>query len=395
MNKKFFTSLLVVLLIFVCLPAFCNGSKENSKSEAKPDAKTEKVEEKKAEPQAAPATPAAPAAESEPASKTTTISAPVAKISYGESTYTVKRDEVAALIASAKESGVEISEDEAILNITSQLLIQMKLNEIIKETPQNELTQLGLYAIAEEASSYYGITLTDQDEFEKYCQAYHNTDLESYWSYSVQNYVFMKYLAENYTEIFEQYQVKDEYVVDLYNSSVAKNPETFTVGPFVKLAHILFAFSDSEAKNATRERAQKVYNNITSGAASFEACVAESDDASSKDNAGLIPGYAEKDSDLLSYYFGQGASDVIFALNEGEVSKIVEGPIGLHIFKVIDFVDRSVIGLDDKLNPGSEDTLRDYLAYQINAQLENEAFNAAQNKLISDLMSQAEIKRYN
>lgn len=390
MNKKFFTSLLVVLLIFVCLPAFCNGSKEDKKTESKPAAKTEKVEEKKEE--------TAPVVESTPAStntKTTTISAPVAKITYGESTYTIKRDEVSALMASAKESGVELSEDDAILNLTSQLLIQMKLNEIIKATPQEDLTQMGLYAISEEASNYYGIKLTNQEDFEKYCQAYHNTDLESYWSYSVQNYIFMKYLAETYTDIFEQYQVKDEYVVNLYNSSVEKNPNAFEVGPFVKLAHILFAFSDSEAKNATRERAQKVYNNITSGAASFEACAAQSDDASSRDNAGLIPGYAEKDSDLLTYYFGQDASDIIFALKKGEVSKIVEGPIGLHIFKAVDFVDRSVIGLDDKLNPGSEDTLRDYLAYQISGQLESEAFAAAQNKLISDLISQAEIKRYN
>lgn len=378
MNKKFFATLLVVLLIFVAFPAFCGGTKEKTVEEP--------VEEEVV------VVNEAPVVEEE---LTSTISAPVARVSYGDSTYTIKREEVQALISSAKESGVDLSEEDAIMNLISQLLLQMKLNELISSYSQDELSQIGLYAIASEAKNYYNIELSQEEDFEKYCQTYHNATLQDYWAYSLQNYLFMSFLYSEYSDIFEKYAVTDEYVNSVYNSYIEKDPSTFEVGPFASVAHILFAFSDDEAKNATLKRATDTLGLIKSGKMTFEEAVANSDDKSTKDNEGVVPGYAEKDSEILSYYFGSKASDAIFALKEGEVSEIIEGPVGYHIIKLVDFVDKSVLGLDDSLSPGSEQTLRDYIAYQISIELESEASSVAQNKLISDLMNQAEIKRFN
>jgi len=383
MNKKFFTTILVIIILFVTFPAFCGGGKDKAAEETAQPAVETKVDTSTTTESTSTASD----------SNSTTVSTSVARITYGDSTYTVKRDDVNALIASAKESNVEMTEDEAILNISSQILLQMKLKELISSHTNEELSQMGLYLIANEASKY-GYTLETQEQFEAYCKSAYNTSLEEYISYVVQNYLLLNYIYTTYPSFFE-YEVKDEYVESFYEANVEANPETFKAGPFVKLSHILFAFKEGEAKADTLDRANNILLQIKSGALSFEDAVKESDDTSTKENGGLVPGYAEKDSQTLSYYFGTEASDIIFALKVGEISKLIEGPAGYHIVKVNEFVAESVLTLDDPLTPGSEETLRDYLAYEVSAELESSAFTAAQNKLISDLIDAADIKRFN
>lgn len=374
MNKKILTVFVVVAMIFAAFPAFCSGQKE---------AVVDTVEDNKTED-------SIKIDESDSSVITETVSKPVVKV--GETI--VYQNEIDETVKAYASQGIQLTSEEVINQvIIPEILLRDLATECSSKYTSEELSQKALYSIAYEAANYYGIQLTTQEEFEQYVAELYGVSLSEYASQVLMSAIIQDYIVENYSSILEQYKVTDETIVDFYAKNIEENPDTFLIGPFAEIAHIFVEFGEDKISALTE--ITQILTNIKAGKISFEdACVA-SDDEEHTDNGGVLRGFYEKGSTDISNSFGNKASDAIFALNVGEMSNVIEGVYGYHIFKLISYTPEYKIGLDDPFNPNSTSTLREYLGSYLSYQNTAYALQVAQTQLRADLVAKATIKYFN
>ncbi len=124
-------------------------------------------------------------------------------------------------------------------------------------------------------------------------------------------------------------KIKDaDYLRKMFDS----DPTAFN-GTRVKVRHILIAvhsYAKPEERKALRAKAQQLRDDVVSGRRTWEQCIDESDDASTK----VIGG----DTGYISRHLmrPETFSAAAFALKPGETSDIVETPLGFHVLQVLD-----------------------------------------------------------
>ncbi len=126
-------------------------------------------------------------------------------------------------------------------------------------------------------------------------------------------------------EVTPSVTLSDEAIKAYYH----RHPELFRLPDRVKVSQILLAFPDNPTPNdikRIKNRADQIYEEIRSGTNFIQMVQKYSDGREKKDGGSL--GFFKK-GDLTPKI-----DEVIFHLNEHEISPPIETPLGIHIFKV-------------------------------------------------------------
>jgi parvulin-like peptidyl-prolyl isomerase len=118
-----------------------------------------------------------------------------------------------------------------------------------------------------------------------------------------------------------------------------ENPHTFEVEGEVELREIVLLAQDASSKDARREEARELWNQLRDGT-DFASLAKEKSEAGTAASGGKLGPLERADlSEILA--------NVVFTLPVGELSELMETPYGFHIVKVISRVDEHTRNLDD------------------------------------------------
>jgi parvulin-like peptidyl-prolyl isomerase len=118
-----------------------------------------------------------------------------------------------------------------------------------------------------------------------------------------------------------------------------ENPHTFEVEGEVELREIVLLAQDASSKDARREEARELWNQLRDGT-DFASLAREKSEAGTAANGGKLGPLERVDlSEILA--------NVAFTLPVGELSELMETPYGFHIIKVVSRVDEHTRNLDD------------------------------------------------
>ncbi|MFA7117915.1 MAG: peptidylprolyl isomerase [Sphaerochaetaceae bacterium] len=172
-----------------------------------------------------------------------------------------------------------------------------------------------------------------------------------------------------------------------------KNKSQLILSENVKISHIFIPYDTDKTKDAQNKATMiSVAKQIKEGTLTFEQAVTQySQDSSSKNKAGDI-GWLTVDNTDAVKSLGSQFIDTAFEIPVGSTSDLIESLQGYHIVKILAHNDTQILGLDDKVNPESTETVRDYLKSQLEYSKQQTNYQNAINSLLDDLRKQATIK---
>lgn len=267
----------------------------------------------------------------------------------------------------AKVNGVEISHekvDEELLRMSKQYEAQGipipadKENEFRTVVIENLITREVLrqksesYELSdEEIDAQIEVFRTPFNDEETFLSALteQGYDMDSFRAVMAEDLKIQKMLEDQIQEITE---LPDEDILNFYN----ENPAYFKEPERVHASHILVKLENSESEEE-RERAQtkaeRLLVELNNGADFNELAIAESEGPS-----------APQGGDLGEFTRGQMVPEfetAAFELQSGEISGIVESQFGLHIIKVHEKYEESLVDLDSV-----KDSISDFLLQEKN-----------------------------
>lgn len=192
-------------------------------------------------------------------------------------------------------------------------------------------------------------------------------------------------------EINAEVTVSDNEVSDTYR----RNKTQFIQPENVKISHIYIPFDkdgDTAKDNANKALLDGVARDIKSGKTTFEeAVLAYSQDEGSKNKAGDIGWLTTEDKSAVQT-LGQDFVDQAFETPVGKTSDVIVSNQGYHIVKILSHGDAKFLGLDDKIGPETNNTVRDYIKATLVQQKQQEQLQKAESDLIKELREKARIK---
>ncbi|MDC7246355.1 MAG: peptidylprolyl isomerase [Sphaerochaetaceae bacterium] len=216
----------------------------------------------------------------------------------------------------------------------------------------------------------YGLTL---DEFKKTLQDSSSVD---------------RYVRGTQNAVIESYREPTEEEISAFyraNRAQFMNPE------LVRISHIFMPFENEDKADVKKQMDQLArylkYNTYT-----FEELVPKySKDADSALKGGDIGWLSYDDADLRKV-LGDQFFEEVFSLQLGKPSGVIESPSGYHIVKVTTHTEPKLLSIDDRINPESTTTVKQYIAQTLSARYKQSAYLKAIDTLVETLRSQAEIK---
>lgn len=177
------------------------------------------------------------------------------------------------------------------------------------------------------------------------------------------------------------------------NSVYEENAQSFLSPAMSGFTHIFIdtrQMSDAETADA-REKIDRFARRVRNGGTQeFDAIVRESlDDAS---YTGGDFGYVINGDPNAVQVLGQQFVRNVLALQQNELSGVLESSIGFHIVKITDRRRPRLLDIDDPLLPGQKLTVRQQITQYIMNQKQQAAIQQALDEIISDLRSEAEIR---
>ena len=184
----------------------------------------------------------------------------------------------------------------------------------------------------------------------------------------------------------------EQDVIEFYDA----NKTTVFVQPdMVQFKHIFFdtrTVSEASARLAVRERAERIHRELANGA-DFDFLVREhSDDAESRDSGGLFGTYLRRDDQATGQLLGPEFVDAPFTMDVGETSGVLRSNVGFHIIRVTDKVSARILGLDDPVNPMSDQRVRDQIRILLANSVQTQAYQSALLGTLDELRDQAEVQ---
>ena len=368
--------LLVSFLVFFTLcSVFAGGNKEESKNT--PDTSAVTTVQTTPEDQ----------------TKVTTISTGSSVVAtvelYGKTEIT--KSEVNEFIEAAKEKGITLTAEEAINNLILQVIYLQFVNNQATTYSEEELTQVVSNYLLNLASQY-GVELKSEQDVADFL-AKLGVSEDEFKNTIIVQYIEYDYITKNYAEQLNAVATPTaEQVETFYNEN--KDSDAFKAKTCVKVAHIFVPFSDTESDNNILFNQMKgIRENIVSGKTTFEQAAFDySRDTSSSSNGGAIQnGWLEEGSQVGLAQLGQNGMDAVFALKTGEVSQVVEGVVGYHIFKALARREAKVLTLDDLMDLNSTVTVREYCTQVLSELLVENVYNSALDELLLSLKDKAQI----
>lgn len=363
------------LVIFALSSVFAGGKKEESKNT--PDTSAVTTVQTTPEDQ----------------TKVTTISTGSSVVAtvelYGKTEIT--KSEVNEFIEAAKEKGITLTAEEAINNLILQVIYLQFVNNQATTYSEEELTQVVSNYLLNLASQY-GVELKSEQDVADFL-AKLGVSEDEFKNTIIVQYIEYDYITKNYAEQLNAVATPTaEQVETFYNEN--KDSDAFKAKTCVKVAHIFVPFSDTESDNNILFNQMKgIRENIVSGKTTFEQAAFDySRDTSSASNGGAIQnGWLEEGSQVGLAQLGQNGMDAVFALKTGEVSQVVEGVVGYHIFKALARREAKVLTLDDLMDLNSTVTVREYCTQVLSELLVENVYNSALDELLLSLKDKAQI----
>ncbi len=232
-----------------------------------------------------------------------------------------------------------------------------------------------------------------EEQFKEIVQQETGYSWEQYRSQIEDQLLQQMYISSRKQQMFENIDPPTEAEIE---EQYRENATQFTNPEYVRLSQV---FIDTQNKSSSeveeaRTRIQTAYKKYSSGELSFSDVVLKySEDESSKYRDGDV-GYITRDNTQVRAAYGKNFFDSIFSLEEGEVSRVIESNVGLHMVKVTEHEPAKLLQLNDQLSPDSQTTLRDYLRRVLYQQKQQEVFRQAMEDVIRELRKEAEIVTY-
>jgi foldase protein PrsA len=182
----------------------------------------------------------------------------------------------------------------------------------------------------------------------------------------------------------------DQDIQDFYD----QNKGNFFMNDMVTVKHI-FVDTRSLTSKDDRDKAAKHADDILKelkGGASFSDLVMKySEDNKSKYSGGMLNSFFRNDTQSRTA-LGSGFFDAIFKLKKGDTSGVLQSNYGYHIVQIADRLDARLLGLDDKVPPLNQMTVREAINNTLVTQKQADSYKAALTDIVADLKKQAEIR---
>jgi len=301
----------------------------------------------------------------------------------------ITKSMVDSTIEEAKAAGEEMTAGDAIQLLVSQTLRNQLLAKLAESLNEEQINALVSNAIMDAASSV-GLSITTNDQAVQFVKEAYGLSVDEYANLVVARYLMESYISRNYADVLEAVEEPtEEQMLELYNS----NLEKFNAPASLRVAHIFRTFAEREADNPdVLAIMEGIRDRIGSGSITFEKAASDySQDPSSSQAGGLINGWLQEGDQSGVAQLGQNGVNAVFALGVGEISDVVEGSQGYHIFKVVSRRDAKVLTMDDYLDLNEQVTVKQYIHDYLYTVLIENAYSVAYAKVIESLMEQANI----
>mgnify|MGYP001548219915 CR=1 FL=1 len=204
--------------------------------------------------------------------------------------------------------------------------------------------------------------------------------------------VQQRFLAESKRDVINPPGASSRLPAPSEVRKVYEENQTNFINPAMSgFTHIFFDSRNlsEQEKSELLARAQAKHDEIAGGKTSFQRAVnAAMDDSSVQ--AGDF-GYIVRGDQQAMALLGSSFVDAVFALEEEEVSEVIESNIGYHIIKVTDKRAPRLLEMDDPIYPGQSLTVRMQIIQYLQQQKQQERFQTALQELIGELREDADI----
>ena len=103
-------------------------------------------------------------------------------------------------------------------------------------------------------------------------------------------------------------------------------------------------------------------------------------------------GWLSSDNTTVRTQWGDTFVDTTLSIPLGQTSDVIESNVGYHIVKVTVHNDARLLGIDDRIQPDVDYTVRDYITeYLANVNMQT-AMNQELNSMVEELRSEARIR---
>jgi peptidyl-prolyl cis-trans isomerase C len=255
---------------------------------------------------------------------------------------------------------------ETMKQVTDAALNQLTAAELLyQEASKLEIKDLDKKISAKIAQSKY--QYSSQAEFDNALKSVGMTQ-EAMAEAARKDMVINNFIEK---QLAPQATISEEEVKKFYDDNKDK---LFKQGERIKVSHLMVAApekSSPEAKKLARQKAQALLKRVRAGE-DFAALIKESASANKEQSGDL--GIVGKGQTMPAF------EKAAFALKAGEVSGVVETPVGYHVIKV-----------DQKLAPSTE-SFKD-VKLKIVANLKREKIRKAVAELVEKLRAKAKIEK--
>ncbi len=184
----------------------------------------------------------------------------------------------------------------------------------------------------------------------------------------------------------------EDEVVEFYEAN--KTP-LFVQPDMVQFKHIYVdtrALTGESERAQARRRADEIYRELQQGADFDDLVVKYSDDEGSRYSGGTFGTYLRRDDQVTSDLLGREFFEAPFLMQEGETSGVLQSNAGFHVIRIADRVPAKILGLDDPVNPMSEDLVRDQIRLLLANDRQVQAYQRALLAALEELKEEANIR---
>ena len=234
-----------------------------------------------------------------------------------------------------------------------------------------------------------GQRMTDQQFEQIVNQSYGSVD--AYKEALGNQYILQTYLMQERGDQLQSgnYAPTTQEVENFYR----RNATGFTQAENVRFSQIYMQKTGDSAADAEKLATMtQVASDIQNGVITFEAAVNQyTEDEASKAEGGLM-GWLASDNTVVRQTWGDAFVDTVLSLPLGATSDVIESNTGYHIVRVSVHNDARLLGIDDRIQPDVDYTVRDYITeYLTNANMQT-AMNEQLNSMVESLRSEARIR---
>jgi peptidyl-prolyl cis-trans isomerase SurA len=273
--------------------------------------------------------------------------------------------------------------------IDEKVLLQAGERENIS-VPDSELTErYEMYKL--EIANQLGLQYISDEQFKEMLEEYGLT-VEELKEQLIKQGVMEKLVMEIKGESVMNVPLPtEEEIEEYYDANKTQYP---IVSPDIinfKQIMVNLAGLTSDEKEKARTKIDNIYNQLKAGS-SFDVF----QEVYLEDSYKLIgtlnySTWFRSDPALVQYY-GVNFINKVFKLGKGEMSGVLESSLGYHIVEIIDKIPFQILGLDDKIPPQYNITIREYISSGLYQQKQMIAFQEAAQDLVMELRSESDIE---